>query len=204
MASGQQIARLYAEIGADTSGLKRGLQETKRELNDVTREIKASSEAFTKALTGTTNVTKAYGTEFLNAMKQTGAGSGELERAARSMGVFSKQELYAANTSVLLDKKVRELTGAVNSGSMSAAQAGTAFRQYANEIGANGSRLEQFIGGIKSSFGQFALIAGGIAAAGVAAKKAFDFAKQGAVIEQTAERTVLTFTQDLKLLGIDR
>ena len=114
----QKVASLYAEIGADTSGLKRGLQESKTGLQDLSR---SAPSALDKLKTGLTAISVAAGitTAAIFAFKKVfdfaeqGAEleyiEGRFDRLAESIGTTGdalKNELRRATKDTISDMQL--------------------------------------------------------------------------------------------------
>ena len=114
----EKVASLYAEIGADTSGLKRGLQESKTGLQDLSR---SAPSALDKLKTGLTAISVAAGitTAAIFAFKKVfdfaeqGAEleyiEGRFDRLAESIGTTGdalKNELRQATKDTISDMQL--------------------------------------------------------------------------------------------------
>ena len=122
--AGQKIASLYAEIGADTSGLEKGLKQVEKELGKVAKEFYASAESLNKF--GNTSAAaqealKKLDAEFaLGKMSQDKYREG-LEAVKRGAGLVSDKSLAAA-------REIKKLTSDFAGGKITA-------EQYAASVG---------------------------------------------------------------------
>jgi hypothetical protein len=187
-----KVASLYAEIGADTTGLKRGLTEAQKGLKAAEAEAKKLNTTinrdFMSGLGRGSASLEGFSKSLLKAGDKAGLGASQLEAMARSTGAFSEKQIKAASASAAIARKTDELTKAVASGKMTAEAAGKSFADFARsqEVAAKGTA--SLAGNLKSFAITAGVVIGVLTAVGFAAKAAFDFARQGAELEYTAQK----------------
>jgi len=159
----QQVASLYATIGAETSGLERGLANTKTGVQNAKAVLSDLDKQTIK-----------NGYAFENLGKDVDGWITKLRAAT------PENQKYA--------EKAMGIVKAYDAGAISAKDAQKSMEnlQWAMKANSNeANNLKMFMGDLKASF----MIAAGAAAAfGVAAKKVYDFAKAGADIEYTKDK----------------
>jgi hypothetical protein len=183
----QEIASLYARIGADTSGLERGLSRTKAGLTNTASDLRRFNTQFNDAFIGGisrgTITLQDFGGELLRAADKAGLGTGQIERIASATGIFSEEQLAAGRASDALARRSRELTQAVQRGELTTREAGRAFRTFANEQLVAVKSTQSLGTRLQGLLPKIALLTTGVVGFGIVAKTAFDFAKQGAQLE---------------------
>jgi len=160
-----RIGSLYAEIGADTTKLQRGLADAKTALGQTKADMQKTADAATR-----------LGADF----RQTGAITDDWIGALRAS--TPENAKYA--------QSVERITGEFQAGKISAGQAADQLEAVRNEMRqseAAAKKMEGGLTGVKNKFDEFkssllpaAAIVGGF---GLALKKTYDMAKEGAALE---------------------
>src|SRR3990172_5815445 len=135
MAQGQQIASMFATIGAETSGFEQGMGRVKSSLAmtaQEARKIEATFQqtlgsSFINTLSKGASSSRDLGLSFLETAKNAGVGGYQLEQMAQATGLFSGSQLKAASSSMGLTLEVDRLVNQLKNGEISAAEAGRQF-----------------------------------------------------------------------------
>lgn len=187
MSSGQQIASLYASIGADTSGLSAGLKRTKDELQGASDSFGKFSSQFTGQFRAALSRGSASMTDFaeqlLDAGENAGLSTREIAKLAAGTGVFSSTQLAAAASTRTMAAKASELANAVKSGAMTTREASAAWKQFAATqvvVGQSAAGGAQTLQNLAGAAGKIAMVLGPAAVAATALKMAVDFSQEGA------------------------
>lgn len=157
----------------------------------LTKTTAASTAAFVQSL----SAGQKWGGMLMDGAKAAELNTSQISRMAEASGLWRQSQIASATASELLTKKAYQLSGAVRSGSMTAEQAGIAYRNYSSEMDRMVSSSMTFgekFGGFSNklnSFAKEALKFGGAAVAvGYAGKQIYEFGKTGAAIEYTTQK----------------
>jgi hypothetical protein len=162
----QRIASLYAEIGADTTGLKRGLDEAKARLQQTAtvgaKATQQMADDFTR-----------LGADFRKLPNQVDDWIGRLKASTPQNLAFAQQ--------------VEGITTAFQKGELSAKDAAVALQDVRYQMNAARPVGERMADGFKSVGMAVAGVTAAAAAAVYALKQVLELGERGAAVRQTAE-----------------
>jgi len=134
-----------------------------------------------------TATTKDFGDQLLKAGDSAGLSSTQISKMAGATGFFTDQQQLAGRSMALVAGKAEELAAAVARGDITTRQAGKAFSEYAKAQEVAAKQSQTMMDRVKGMIPMFTAVAAGLVGVGIAAKKAFDWGKEGATIAQTQE-----------------
>lgn len=188
----ERIASLYAEIGADTSGLQRGLTGAKKELTETASQLGKFNTKFTGDFVGGLQRGSAgldiFGGQLLAAAQKAEIGTTDISRMARATGFYTDKQVLAARASAMGAQKADELAAAVQRGEISTREAGRQMGEFARQNMIAADSTSRVISSVTAIAKGVAIAGAAFAAVGFAAKKAFDVIKEGAELEYARER----------------
>ena len=151
------------------NGLKQGGTRTREFAKEVEDALKKAEEAVKKAarayskdymegLNRGTIGTKDFQSQLMASAATMGLSTKEISRMAGASGLYTEQQLKAAEASKNVAKKADELTKAVASGKMTAQEAGKQFAAYAKTqevVAASSDKLTDKTKGLNKAWGDF-------------------------------------------------